>query len=355
MNMLDNNTFDSPFVGELYDADAFFAPAPFDLFDTLMSQYRATRARLEAMADAVRRDECAGVLHYFVQGNVPEQKYTLPSSVGELFQLDPAIAQLDADFWDRALKLTDVLDLMPQKRRQEWYEQIDCPMGRKGNRYRNEAEMPRIPEFTEDNVRTTLESLISMRGKFFAERVDGIFQRLSREHVTNCPQGFGKRMILLRAINHCGHIDRDTAGYISDLRCVVAKFMGRDEPGFNASYSVIEACLHRAGEWKSIDGGALRMRVYRGVGTAHLEVHPDMAWRLNGVLASLYPQAIPAEFRERPKRVKKVKEFSLINRPLPFKVLELLNTMKPGYRRAAEDDKRGNARFINIPNTLRFD
>jgi len=340
--------------GWLLDGEEFFAPAPFDLFDTLMSQYRATRARVEAMAEAVSRKECDGVLRYFIAGNCDEQKYTLPNTVGALFALEPAIAQLDADFWDRALKLTDVLDLMPQKRRQEWYEQIRCPMGRKGNQYRREAELPRIPEFTEDNVRTTLESLIAMRGKFFAERVDGIFQRLSREHVTNCPQGFGKRMILLRAINSYGHTDHDTSGYINDLRCVVAKFMGRDEPSYNATDTLIQACKHRAGKWVSIDGGALRMRVYAGVGTAHLEVHPDMAWRLNGVLASLYPQAIPAEFRERPKRAKKAKEVALMNRPLPFKVLDLLARMKEGYERV--DNPRWNeSKLRRIPNTRQFD
>ncbi len=350
--------------GWLVDGEEFFAPAPFDLFDTLMSQYRATRARVEAMAEAVGRDECAGVLHYFVQGNVSEQRYTLPKTVGELFQLAPAIAQIDADFWDRALRLTDVLDIMPQKRRSEWREQIECPLGKKARRLadweiergavQKEWDIEPIPAFTEDTVRTTLESLIAMRSKFFAERVDGIFQRLSREHVTNCPQGFGKRMILLRAINAYGHTEHDTAGYINDLRCIVAKFMGRDEPAWRATDDLIQACKHRAGKWVSIDGGALRMRVYAGVGTAHLEVHPDMAWRLNGVLASLYQQAIPAEFRERPKRAKKAKEVALMNRPLPFKVLDLLMRMKSGYRRA-EDDRHGNMRFRDIPNTRRFD
>lgn len=350
--------------GWLLDGDEFFAPAPFDLFDTLMSQYRATRARVEAMAEAVGRDECAGVLHYFVQGNVSEQRYTLPKTVGELFQLAPAIAQLDADFWDRALKLTDVLDIMPQKRRSEWREQIECPLGKKARRFadweiergavQKEWDIEPIPEFTEDTVRTTLESLIAMRSKFFAERVDGIFQRLSREHVTNCPQGFGKRMILLRAISAYGHTDHDTAGYINDLRCVVAKFMGRDEPAWRATDDLIQACKQRAGKWMAIDGGALRMRVYAGVGTAHLEVHPDMAWRLNGVLASLYPQAIPAEFRERPKRAKKAKEVALMNRPLPFKVLDLLARMKEGYERV--DNPRWNeSKLRRIPNTRQFD
>ena len=75
----------------------------------------------------------------------------------------------------------------------------------------------------------------------------------------------------------------------------------------------------------TIDGGALRIRCYLK-GTAHLEVHPDMAWRLNGVLASLYPAAIPAEFRQKPK--KRLKEFAMMERPLPFAVIKVLAGIK---------------------------
>ena len=39
-------------------------------------------------------------------------------------------------------------------------------------------------------------------------------------------------------------------------------------------------------------------------GTAHFEIHPDMAWKLNCVLASMHPMAIPAEFRQKPKQTK---------------------------------------------------
>lgn len=316
------------------------------------------------MAEAVSSDRCAGVLHYFISGNVDEQRYTLPKTVGELFKLEPAIAQLDADFWNRALRMTDVLDLMPQARRTEWFEQIKMPMGKKAPRLRDfeiergavqkEWEVEPIPAFEDETVRATLQHLIDMRSRFFAERVDGIFQRLSREHVTNCPQGFGKRMILLRAVNCYGHTDHDTAGYINDLRCVIAKFMGRDEPKWRATDDMIQTCRHRTGQWVSIDGGALRMRVYKGVGTAHLEVHPDMAWRLNGVLASLYPQAIPAEFRERPKRAKKVKDFQLMSRPLPFKVLDLLACMKEGYE-LVDNPRWNESKLRRIPNTRQFD
>lgn len=336
------------------DIGQFFAPMSADLVDGLIGQYNTTRASITAMAQAVRAEQCSGVLHYFVEGNVSEQRHTLPKAVDQLFRVEGAIAQLNADFWNRALRLTDVLDYMPQKRRDEWFEQIRNPEGRKASKHTSEAELPPLPEFEEATVRATLGGLLANRAQFFAERVDGIFRSLSKEHVTNCPQGFNKRMILLRAITSYGTIEHSTAGVINDLRCVIAKFMGRDEPKWGATDDVIRTARQDNGQWMSIDGGSLRIRIYNGVGTAHLEVHPDIAWRLNAVLASIYPAAIPAEFRTKPKRAKKVKDFELFDKLLPFAVLGLLSGMKPGWRKNESTDWRA-PKFVDIPRTRRFE
>lgn len=328
------NAVATPAYGEIVeDVAEFFAPMSSDLVDSLIGEYDAARKRLEHMASAVSSEACRGVLHYFVEGNVRDERYTIPKTVSELFGLEGAVAHLNADFWNRALRLTDVLDYMPQKRRDEWFEQIKNPLGRKNNRHTSEAELPPLPEFEEDSVRATLSGLLASRAQFFAERVDGIFRSLSREHVTNCPQGFNKRMILLRAISSYGTVDHSTAGVINDLRCVIAKFMGRDEPKYGATDALITAARQDNGQWMGVDGNAMRIRIYNGVGTAHLEVHPDMAWRLNAVLASMYPAAIPAEFRTKPKRAKKIKDFELFDKPLPFAVVELLARMEPAKRK----------------------
>lgn len=336
------------------DVSEFFAPMSADLVDSLIGQYNAARANIEALAAAVRAGQNASVLHYFVEGNVREQRFSMPTTVEALFRVEGAIAQLNADFWNRALRLTDVLDYMPQKRRDEWFEQIRHPEGRKASRHTSEKELPPLPEFEEATVRSTLASLLHSRSQFLAERVDGIFRALSREHVTNCPQGFGKRMILPHAITSYGTIDHGTSGVINDLRCVIAKFMGRDEPKYGATDAVIRIARQHNGQWMSIDGGALRIRIYNGVGTAHLEVHPDMAWRLNAILASLYPAAIPSEFRTKPKRAKKIKDFELFDRPLPFAVLGLLAGMKHAWRKRENPGLREH-KFVDIPNTRRFD
>ena len=305
----------------------FFAPASTDMVDGLVAQYKITREKIEK-ASQVMTGELSGTIGYFIDGNKDsrDQWYHLE----RLFNVPGAIASLNAEYWQRALKLTDVIDCMPQKRRDEWFDQI---------------REKKTPDFEEETVRNTLMDLLQMRSQFFAERVDGIFRALSGTHVTNRPEGFGKRMILNSVLDGIGLINSSKTGYIGDLRCVIAKFMGRDEPSYGATDAVIRACQRNPGQWMTLDGGALKIRVYAGVGTAHLEVHPDMAWRLNAVLASLYPTAIPPKHRQRPKR--KIKEFDLMQRPLPFEVITILARLEPAQERV--DSIRNH--YKRIPNT----
>lgn len=309
----------------------FFAPVSTDLVTELVAEYRAMRAKIERMAATVTGEEYAGALQHFIAGNKIEGRRL---DAAAMFELPGAIASLNASSWQRAMNLTDVYNAMPQKRREEWNAAI--------------RDMT-TPDFEEETVRATLQDLLMSRARFFAERVDGIFRNLSGEHVTNSPMGFGKRMILSNI--HNGYYSTERAGYINDLRCVIAKFMGRDEPGWNASAAIINAARERHGEWITLDGGALRLRVYLK-GTAHLEVHPDMAWRLNCVLAQLYPTAIPSEFRQKPK--KRLKDFQMIQRPLPFWVLEVLCEMEPAYRLEKTDDWRNPHRRIKVENAVQF-
>ena len=320
------------------DASTFFAPVSSDLVDGLIGQYQHMRAKVERVAEVMNGPDLDGALHYFAEYAGKQDRHLSSSTVRDMFSLDGAIAHLNAAHWSKAMQLTDVLDAMPQQRRNEWHAQIQNPLGQKKDRYSKEWEVEPIPEFTDENVRSTLKGLLLQRETFFAERVDGLFRSLSKTHITNAPEGFGKRMILARAVNEWGGVDHSTAGVINDLRCVIARFMGREEPKWDATSSVVRFARLRRGEWIDVDGGAIRIRVY-AVGTAHLEVHPDMAWRLNCVLAKLHPLSIPSQFRERPK--KRAKDHKLIGRPLPFAVVARLASLEPardlnpdhGYRK----------------------
>lgn len=338
-------------TGELVDDfTQFFPPMSTDLVDSLVAQYDAAKANIMQLAEMMSSDKAKSVLGYFLDGNLSDENRGTVFGLDNVFNPDGAIGKLNADFWTRAFNLTDVYDCMPQARRDEWNEQIRNPRGVKKDRYSDQYLLPPLPAFEADTVRATLFDLLNSRERFFAERVDGIFRSLSRTHVTNQPQGFSKRMIVSGVIDSWGHVSWSRAGSINDLRCIIARFMGRDEPHHGATKPVIQYVRQRNGEWALVDGGALRMRVYNGVGTVHLEVHPDIAWRLNAVLASLYPAAIPSELREKPKRQRKIKDFVLFDRPIPFVVLQRLDNLKHAYVLKEKAGFRAH-QFTDVPMT----
>lgn len=345
-------------IGDDWIADQFFAPASTDMVDGLVGQYKQARQWIEQVAAFAEGDVCKAVIGYFLDGNATEERgrTSMSLSAAQLFQAQGAVASLNAAYWSKALAMTDVYDAMPQERRNQWNEQIRNPHGvKKHLGGADEWESPPLPAFEDETVRATLQDLLASRAKFLAERVDGIFRALSGEHVTNSPAAFSKRMIIAHLLSSYGTTNHDRVGYINDLRCVIAKFMGRDEPKWNSTSGVVDfARKKRRGEWVTIDGGALRLRAYN-CGTAHLEVHPDMAWRLNCVLAHLYPMAIPPEFRAKPKKASKT--FAMMGRPLPFAVIAVLESMERAVRFEAntgQDAWRNQYRRIEIPNAVQF-
>ncbi len=287
----------------------FFAPVDTSLLGALLTTHKRIAASIDAVDAFMQSDDCKSALGYYLKA-CREDQGRIGLNVSGLMQKDKAMAALHSDYWDKALRLTDVLECMPQVRRDEWCELI---------------KKHETPPFEDEAVYLTLQELLNSREKFLAERVEGIFRALSGEHVTNSPAAFGKRMILYVMTSY-GTTNYTNEGHISDLRKIIARFMGRDEPtGFGMTTRVIQAGMAQTGEWLTIDGGAMRIRCYQK-GTAHLEIHPEMAWRLNAILAHIYPLAIPPEFRTKPKR--KIKDFVLMNNPLPFAVLGMLSCLK---------------------------
>lgn len=307
---------------QLVDETAsFFAPASSDLLDGLLAEYQQRRAQIDELA-ALMAGGLGNVVHYFIRGNAGDEALHRSIYLDKLFEVKGAVHELDSAYWSKALALTDVYECMPQERKNAWNEQLKHPAG-KNTKYGMSDALQPLPHFEEETVRNTIGDLLRMRAQFLAEKVDGIFRALSGHHVTNAPEAFGKRMILAGVLTGYGTYAYERVGYLHDLRCVIAKFMGRDEPrNQGTTNALVDTAKHRSGTWIVADGGALKLRVYK-CGTAHMEVHPDMAYRLNQVLAHLHPAAIPAEFRQRPKR--RPKDIPLMGRPLPFAVLELLS------------------------------
>lgn len=283
---------------------AFFAPVQGDAVDALIGQYREARAEVDRADAFLSSDAMRRACVFFLDGARAKFDRYVPS-VETVFDGAAAVQALDANYWQRALALTDVLDFMPDARRQEWRAQI---------------ETRDTPAFEEATVRESLNSLMARRVDFLSEMVDGVFQGLSGAHVTNRPEGFSKRMIIDACYTEYGYAGRKE-GLVHDLRFVVSRLVGRDAPDYGNTRSLLAHARKTTGLWHSVDAGAFRLRVYKK-GTAHLEVHPQLAWRLNQILAYRYPTAIPPARRRRPAPAPA--EPILFERPIPFAVLNQL-------------------------------
>lgn len=202
---------------ELVGDGEFFAPVSTDLLSTLIAEYDGKRSGLEALANHMQSPATVGLVHYFLEGNASSDRgrYSMELTAQQLFELKGAIGALNSAYWSKALSFTDVLDTMPQKRRSEWHQQLQNPLGKKRDKYASEYEIHPLPDFTETTVRETIGGLLSMRAQFLAERVDGIFSGLSGEHVTNAPEAFGKRMIVAHVLTVYGTSDHKQAGHFA--------------------------------------------------------------------------------------------------------------------------------------------
>ncbi|WGK63426.1 DUF4942 domain-containing protein (plasmid) [Halopseudomonas sp. SMJS2] len=287
----------------------------YSLIESLCSAYAGELAKIQKVCDLFADPDVSSAMFYFNEAQ--RRAGIVSSSFGAgSFGYEGARNFLKSSYWRKALDLTDVLEIMPAKRAQELTAQMnsdDCP------------------DFDLETVRSTIGSLLSDRSKYFAEKVDGIFQSLSRSHVTNSPMGFRARMILSGMFCQYGFVEIK-ADVISDLRCVIAKMSNRGEPSrYLTRQALAHAYEYHRGEWRELDGGAIRVRCYK-VGTVHVEIHPEFAWRLNEVLALLYPAAIPEKFRTATKQQKKQREYTLMENRLPFAVLNILADVRPTCR-----------------------
>jgi len=280
--------------------DDIFLPATTVPIDSLFAGYIKSRSAIENTNDVIKNN--TGSIMYFLSGYRAKNRHTYLGSLTDIFDADSAVAALDADYWRKAMAMTDVLDFMPSKKRTEWNENIT---------------EHKTPPFDRGTVMNTMQSLMAQRMDFLAEMVDGIFTGLSGEHITNRPEGFGKRMII--GYLYSSYSGGKNEGLIHDMRCVIARFTGAGQPTHQTSRHLLESARKTTGKWHLVDGGAFRLRVYKK-GTGHIEINSNIAYRLNQILAYLHPMAIPAPHRRQPAKRPK-KEFQMIQRPIPSVVL----------------------------------
>ena len=290
-----------------------FEEIQLDTFATLVLEHDAQAKRMDWMADmAATESDSAGcdVLRYFALGNNLDGAEAIART---LFDRPKAMKALAADYWGKAMRLTDCYEEMIAADKRKWEEMLKRfadTVNRKGV-----VTEPAVPDFTPEAIQATFASLIAARADSFAKRVDGVWRALSPNHVTNRPHGFKSKLILANLLDSgrysCGRWS--SFEYLRDLRRVIGTFMGRGR--YNDTKSDLHQICKDArdyhwGQYVWVDGGSWALKAYQN-GNVHVKLHPEMVYRLNNVLASIYPNALADDAVRKPQRKKSSKHVPL--------------------------------------------
>ncbi|MEW2741596.1 DUF4942 domain-containing protein [Providencia rettgeri] len=256
--------------------------------------------------------------------------YRLPYQI----DIDYVRSNLRAKYWQKVVDMTNVLQLMPANRREQWRSQfiegkmtLDNPL--EHGKRRVTGDYVGVPEFSENTVVPTLLGLLNDRNMYLNERVYNVFCALSPSHKTNKSYGFSERLIIAGVVTeywaNSVWLSDYRADSIDDLRMTL-RFFTCGKFGRVQSLKEVLSKIYKdgnLGQWVSIDGNVLRVKMFKN-GNMHIEIHPDVAWRLNEVLAASLPYAIPSEFRSSPKSRSAVKDFGEIIHTLDEDMISLI-------------------------------
>ncbi|SHH56980.1 class I SAM-dependent methyltransferase [Ferrimonas marina] len=277
--------------------------------DLMLRQYQVHKAKIMAFHDQFEDADFAYSLQMILSGNQNIGITMDPSDMDRA----ASISALDADYWSKAMNATGLYDFMTAERREKWS---------------NAIYLKECPPFEPEAVITTLKELLLSRGTLFAERVDWVFRKLSGEHKTNLPQGFSKKLIFGTSYDRSGKSDASSVqqNCIQELRYVIATMLGQECGKDLESNQILRDAKANSGKKVEIDGGSLVITMYKK-GTMHVEVHPEMAWKLNELLNLKNPEAIPNKIRQPYKNALALRSFktkTMVKDWLPAAVLSAL-------------------------------
>ncbi|NRB78371.1 MAG: DUF4942 domain-containing protein [Saccharospirillaceae bacterium] len=240
----------------------------------------------------------------------------------ELFKPEAALLSVRRSYWKKLSTKSKIADLMGSAQKKEFNEQMRTGDG--------------LPEFTIGHINSSLSELYGQGRQFFINSVDEVFQKLSKDHVTNCPAGFKKKMIMADERETWGHISRSIMNLTHDLRRIIARFSGRgsEDLSFEQTKYVFSHADCDTGTYVDVDN-AFRLKTFKN-GNCHVEINDEISHQLNEILAEKYPTAIPAPKRKsQSSRKKTAKKQVFIDKLLSFNVLQSLTKMVENERYAS--------------------
>ncbi|PLI49382.1 DNA modification methylase [Klebsiella pneumoniae] len=272
-----------------------------------------------------------------------------------------------AEYWRKVTDMTGALLIMPAERRDQWRAQFTLGVQKTvkkdfGGFERRVDEFVGVPEFTAETVIPTMTSLLNDRHKYLAERVYGLFKALSPTHKTNKTYGFSEKLIIANCItdfwNRSVSVNYHKSDIIDDLRVLLHFFAQKEFITINPCAEALSAAYRthncETGEWMNIDGNLLRVKIFKN-GNAHFEIHPDVAWKLNEVLAHSMPAAIPAPCRKAPT-TKAPKEFGYIQKTVSERTRGVIRDRRHSKDNTwyFPDSSLQKAQIEDLERTLRF-
>lgn len=297
----------------------------------LINAYRADVNKVETLQSLLQSDEMKRAVNIFESAIGRKNDRGRYNSGLLNVTKDEAVKSLDCDYWTQAFQNFGVSDLMSADARNKWNEDL---------------RKQQVPPFTEEHVIPTLENLLANRGKLLAEKVDGVYRKLSPVHKTNDHNGFYKRMIF----NCPEYVTTHITETLTDLIQVCAQLLGRqmtNKEAYEFAFYITRD-QPKDGKWYWIAGNILKSRRYLK-GTAHMHVHPDLAWQLNKLLADhgYNKHAIASKYSKRSAVTVKAP-------PLHDHYLQpdtIISLTKTTVRNNTIKRSVGGARYYNINNS----
>ncbi len=189
-------------------------------------------------------------------------------------------ACVDAGGWTTLLNDSGMRSVMSASKRKEVDEQI-------------EAE--KVPELTREAIRATFATLHDCRTDMFEQGVIECFRRLSWDYKTNLPQKFGKR-IVMTSLTSYGSANMRQTDQLDDLLRVFHLCDGKPEADHRiGAYHLITDAMQTTSAWpKLAENDYVSIRLFKNQNGHVTFTRPDLVTRLNRIVATHYPHALPA-------------------------------------------------------------
>lgn len=251
----------------------------------------------------------------------------------EMFDLPRAINARQEHFWFQLFDMCSFTNILPTKLWDQWKESFTAWRLKGG---------AGIPTFDRATVYRCLSMVEAHRANFFSMRVEAVWDGLSPSHKTNVGSGFYERMILdWMYSDHGTPTSKDRV--FCDLVNLCSVVMTGAEDPFFSSYGVLrDARAEHCGEWVEALDGALQIRAFKK-GTLHVDIHPEVANRLNIALAYIRPNSLPDEATlKKPRRKSGFGSAELVTCSIPRQVRSYLHYVT--------QEQRGDGLWMLKPN-----